>query len=157
MKLIRSNIFETNSSSTHSLVMCMADDYEAWKNGKAYYIEASNEILKPGKELDDYCKKQIIYDKAEYHREGDKYLYFYGNRDYEERSDMYTEENLAAITREDIDKYLKRSNRDSYDSPQTYKEYWDQVEESCYESFEDSITTPSDDKVVVFGYYGNDY
>lgn len=31
MKLIRENIFETNSSSTHSLVILSKEDYDAWQ------------------------------------------------------------------------------------------------------------------------------
>lgn len=34
MKLIRSNIFETNSSSTHSLVILSKEDYDAWKHNQ---------------------------------------------------------------------------------------------------------------------------
>lgn len=30
---IRTNVFETNSSSVHSLILCTADDYRAWING----------------------------------------------------------------------------------------------------------------------------
>lgn len=32
MKLIRNNIFETNSSSTHSLVIMSKEDYNKWQN-----------------------------------------------------------------------------------------------------------------------------
>ena len=34
MKLIRPNTFETNSSSTHALVIISKDDYKAWKENK---------------------------------------------------------------------------------------------------------------------------
>ena len=34
---IRKNVFETNSSSTHSLVMCTDDEYNKWANGELYY------------------------------------------------------------------------------------------------------------------------
>lgn len=33
---IRPTTFETNSSSTHSLIMCADDDYKDWINGRAY-------------------------------------------------------------------------------------------------------------------------
>lgn len=36
---IRKGVFETNSSSTHSLVMCSQDEYKAWERGEVYYIE----------------------------------------------------------------------------------------------------------------------
>lgn len=36
---IRKNVFETNSSSTHSLVMAVASDFDKWKSGEMYYCE----------------------------------------------------------------------------------------------------------------------
>ena len=38
-KIIRKGTFETNSSSTHSLTMCMKDDYEKWCNGETVLVE----------------------------------------------------------------------------------------------------------------------
>ena len=34
MKKIRYNTFETNSSSTHALVILSKEDYKAWKNNE---------------------------------------------------------------------------------------------------------------------------
>ncbi|HHU55752.1 MAG TPA: hypothetical protein GXZ48_03565 [Acholeplasmataceae bacterium] len=34
MKQIRIGVFETNSSSTHSITMCSKEDYDNWKKGK---------------------------------------------------------------------------------------------------------------------------
>lgn len=34
---IREGVFETNSSSTHSICMCMKSEFEAWKNGESIY------------------------------------------------------------------------------------------------------------------------
>lgn len=36
MKQIRQGVFETNSSSTHSLTMMMKSDYERWHNDELY-------------------------------------------------------------------------------------------------------------------------
>jgi hypothetical protein len=36
---IRKNVFETNSSSTHSLVMAVASDFDKWESGEMYYCE----------------------------------------------------------------------------------------------------------------------
>ena len=33
LKSVRFNVFETNSSSTHSLTMVSKEDYDAWKSG----------------------------------------------------------------------------------------------------------------------------
>lgn len=37
MKQIRHGVFETNSSSTHSLTMCMKSAYEKWKSGELVF------------------------------------------------------------------------------------------------------------------------
>lgn len=37
MRQIRKNVFETNSSSTHSLTMCTKEEYDNWKNGKLLF------------------------------------------------------------------------------------------------------------------------
>ena len=34
---IRRGVFETNSSSTHSITMCMKSEYELWKKGCLFY------------------------------------------------------------------------------------------------------------------------
>lgn len=35
---VRQGVFETNSSSVHSLTMMMKDDYEKFENGELFYI-----------------------------------------------------------------------------------------------------------------------
>lgn len=37
-KQIRIGVFETNSSSTHSLVICSKEQYEKWEKGELVYI-----------------------------------------------------------------------------------------------------------------------
>ena len=34
---VRRNVFETNSSSTHSITICTEDEYEMWKRGEVYW------------------------------------------------------------------------------------------------------------------------
>ena len=36
---IRRGVFETNSSSTHSLTMCSEEEFEQWKKGKVLFDE----------------------------------------------------------------------------------------------------------------------
>ena len=36
---IRQNVFETNSSSVHSMTMCMSSDFENWKNDKLWFSD----------------------------------------------------------------------------------------------------------------------
>ena len=39
MLQIREGCFETNSSSTHSLIMCSESQYKDWVDGKIYYCQ----------------------------------------------------------------------------------------------------------------------
>lgn len=45
MKLIRKNIFETNSSSTHSLTMCTKSEFDRFKDGTM--VLYADEVLVP--------------------------------------------------------------------------------------------------------------
>jgi hypothetical protein len=45
MKSIRRGVFETNSSSTHSMTICPKEDYEAWQKGKVLFNENDNTFL----------------------------------------------------------------------------------------------------------------
>ena len=36
MKQIRRGVFETNSSSTHSITMCTKSEFDEWRNGNVY-------------------------------------------------------------------------------------------------------------------------
>lgn len=46
MKQIRKGVFETNSSSTHSLTICTEDEYEAWKKGEFLLDEWNGKLVK---------------------------------------------------------------------------------------------------------------
>ena len=46
MKQIRNNIFEINSSSTHSLTVVTDEKFEQWKNSKIIYLKYDNSFLK---------------------------------------------------------------------------------------------------------------
>lgn len=42
---VRRGVFETNSSSVHSLCICSEDDYDRWKNDKLFYDYCSDELI----------------------------------------------------------------------------------------------------------------
>jgi len=48
-KVIRIGVFETNSSSTHSITMCSKDEYKKWSNGEILlnnsYKNKSNKFI----------------------------------------------------------------------------------------------------------------
>lgn len=42
---IRRNVFETNSSSVHSITMCSGDEYEKWENGELLFHRWYDEFV----------------------------------------------------------------------------------------------------------------
>lgn len=51
---IRCGVFETNSSSTHSICICTKEDYDKWKNGEMLYDRYNEELVS----LDDAAKNR---------------------------------------------------------------------------------------------------
>ena len=74
MLQIRRNVFETNSSSTHSLTICSKDEYQDWVDGKCYWSRwnekfVSKEEVEEGfnknkgryNDFDDYLYEEGLY------------------------------------------------------------------------------------------------
>ena len=128
---IRRGVFETNSSSVHSLTMCMESDYNRWDKEKLYLFTGSG--------------------------------YSYPDDNKPETNHFYTRNEAIAFQktckyqREDIDWTDEQTvNEILHDNEwYDYDYYWNYYVEE-FETFEDSMTTPSGDNVVVFGYYGHD-
>lgn len=76
---IRRKTFETNSSSTHSITLCSAEDYAAWKEGKMYMHRWNDKL---------YTEEQV---RAKYQEapENGKALY-YSFDEWLDHSDFYT-------------------------------------------------------------------
>lgn len=55
---VRRSVFETNSSSTHSLTMCTASDYDEWKKGNLVF-DYDYERFVPIDALSDEEKKEL--------------------------------------------------------------------------------------------------
>lgn len=51
---IRTGSFETNSSSTHALVMTTVDEYREWKNGNLYYSADQGRFMSLEETMDCY-------------------------------------------------------------------------------------------------------
>lgn len=134
---VRKGVFETNSSSTHSICICSQEDFDAWKAGKTLYNEYKNEfrsaedfkISVTDKEVEDYYNNT----KQEF---------------YKSFTDLTSEEVLKVKNK--LLKELKE-NTDTEDF-ETYSDWW----RDYLESFERAYTSKSGDKIVVFGQYGYD-
>ena len=128
MKTVRLGTFETNSSSTHSITMCMESDYEKWKNGEMYWNRWNDELV---------SKEEVEKEMAKLREE-----FIADNPDFDENNEEWKEK-LEQYINEDKMYY-------------TYEEFndYDYIE---YETFVDTFETPQGEKVVSFGYYGSDY
>lgn len=58
---VRRGLFETNSSSVHSLTMCTETEYEQWKNGEMVYDYPNEELIPITDE--DYVKWTKLTDE----------------------------------------------------------------------------------------------
>lgn len=58
---IRRNIFETNSSSVHTLTLCSQEDFNKWKQGELIWDWDAEELVEP-----DLIEKDEYYDEEDY-------------------------------------------------------------------------------------------
>jgi hypothetical protein len=118
MRVIRRGVFETNSSSTHSLTLCSKEDYDKWSKG---------EML---------CGDGTLFTREEAINElkTDKW--------FNKRNPNFD------FTDEDAVNEALRDN-----DYKTCDEYFD---DEYLETFENTYTTKSGEKVVAFGKYGYD-
>ena len=128
MKTIRQGCFETNSSSTHSITLCMESEFEKWKNGEMYWHRWNDELV---------SKEEVEKEMAKLREE-----FIADNPDFDENNEKWKEK-LEQYINEDKTYY-------------TYEEFndYDYIE---YETYVDKYNTPNGDTVVAFGYYGANY
>lgn len=86
---IRRGVFETNSSSTHSMTMCLQSDYDKWERGEVLY--------------DKYNSKFVPVEEAETYKITNKYSKlvteneFWNDGRFEGFSDTFTTPNGETI------------------------------------------------------------
>ena len=136
MRQIRRGVFETNSSSTHSLTICSEEEFEAWRNGKLLFDEWGSEEFVPAYELNDSIKQMAV---EEYEKNKTEY-----SKDWED------------LTEDAKDNYCKKYAKRHYCTKDNAKTYNDYMYDYDLETFEEHYTTKSGDKIVIFGKYGYD-
>lgn len=52
---IRRGVFETNSSSVHSITVCSQDDYDKWIKGDMVYDSIENILISKEQCIETYC------------------------------------------------------------------------------------------------------
>ena len=132
---IRRSVFETNSSSTHSLTICSEDEFEAWKRGELLFKRWEEKFVKPT-QLSDNDKRDA---EEEYGYTKDDYWKDWDDLSSEEKEKWYA-------------KYATTHNLKDYNT-KTYDEY---MRNGDLETFVQRYTSKSGDKIVAFGEYGYD-
>ena len=128
---IRQGVFETNSSSTHSITMCMKSEFDMWERGEVYL----NDGLWPSCTVEAKNKTFVTKDEAiemicnEYHNDKD----YLSNLDKGKLEDELYEYGIYS-----------------------WNTFWNRA---ChwYEAYTNEFTTENGDDVVAFGYYGDWY
>lgn len=137
---IRRGVFETNSSSTHSITICKKEDYDAWREGKILMNPYSGET-------ESFPESPQFMEAARNAYEDQKKEYF---ADWENLSDNAKQQwYTLCMQNEDLEEIFE-----TYKNPsmQTYDEYKDENDD--LEMYSHRFTTPSGDKMVAFGYHG---
>lgn len=127
MRQIRRGVFETNSSSVHTLTMCMKEAYDKWCDGDAYLFDgfsSSYDTPNPPKPGSIYTIEECI-----------EFLKTY--KHLPEEVDWGDTEYITELLEEN-----EFYSVDDYGAD--------------FEWFEEEFTTPNGETVIAFGYSGYD-
>lgn len=131
MLQVRHGVFETNSSSTHSITMCMKSEFEVWERGEAYLNDGwwTSSCVVDAKD-----KEFITKDEA---------IELICSLDYFDNDEDY----LRRLDNEEFEDVLYEYDIYSWNT------FWHRA---CdwYEGYTNEFTTENGDEVVAFGYYG---
>lgn len=145
---VRQGVFETNSSSTHTLTICSKEDYEDWKHGDKFWLDndwgklQTNKSFVTPEELAELTEK---YNEKEQKRidAGDEYAKVLDIdkvlnecRDYDSWEDSYWDTERSALEAYTMDDWYQRNGD--------------------FETYSRSFTSPSGDEMVAFGAFGYD-
>lgn len=130
MRQIRRGIFESNSSSVHTLTICMKEDYNKWIKGEVYLNTFCGFSNSPYKD-----KKFVTRDEA-------LHIILKSNwvpDDFPDNEDW---------NKEEIQSYIDEILEDDFIKFDNYG--------NDFEWFEKEYKTPLNEDVIAFGYYGHD-
>lgn len=131
---IRCGVFETNSSSTHSLTMCSEEEFEAWKRGEVLFQAYGKENFISVTKLSEHDKKMA---QEDYEENKDDFQKDWNDLSEDAKQKYYT-------------KYVKENDIIDEDA-KTYDQY---MNDGDLETFVQRYTSKNGDKIVAFGEYG---
>lgn len=130
---IRRGVYETNSSSSHSITMCSEEEFEKWKDGKLLFDSWKEEFV----DVVNLSNNQKEDARKEYESKKNEF-----SKDWKDLSESAKEKYY--------EKYIEEHDL-IVEECKTYNDYMNDYE---LESFIDKYTTKNGEKVVAFGKYG---
>ena len=143
MKQIRKNVFETNSSSTHTLAICTEDEYKDWKDGKLLFNKWNETFVKNSINI---TKQDKVEAEERYNTYKGKYYKDWSELTETER-DEYTYNYIAQQRRQE-------KNLSFEEDGLTYQEFMQNCNNDGLETETSHYTSPSGDKLVITCAYG---
>lgn len=143
MKQIRKNVFETNSSSTHTLAICTEDEYKDWQDGKLLF----------NKWNETFVKNSINITKQDRKEAEERYTLYKGKyyKDWSELTDTEKEEYIYNYI---ADRRRQEKNLSFEEDGLTYQEFMQNCNNDGLETETSHYTSPSGDKLVITCAYG---
>ena len=137
MRQVRRGLFETNSSSTHSLTVCSKDEYQRWKDGKLLFDRWNDKFVDASSVESKYDIDMV---KEMYERVKNKRW-----------------KNFEDLTPGEVDdfcnEYLDRDDDDrQFVTCEQYFDYYGEM----FDTYKREYTSEHGDNIVMFGYYGHD-
>ena len=143
MKQIRKNVFETNSSSTHTLAICTEDEYKEWQDGKLLF----------NKWNETFVKNSINITKQD-RKEAEERYTIYKGKYYKDWSEL-TEAEREEYTYNYIAQQRRQEKSFSFEEDGlTYQEFMQNCNNDGLETETSHYTSPSGDKLVITCAYG---
>lgn len=92
LRSIRHGVFETNSSSTHSITILSEEEFKSWKNGKYVYCNSNEKLVLKEEVIENFKKdgKDIDFDDE------DAVADLFSEYDYETYERFFNDEYLES-------------------------------------------------------------
>lgn len=139
---IRYGVFETNSSSVHSLILCSDEEYKAFEQHQLYYNRWNHCFI---------TYKEVRQEIIDLYNKDYSFFTEVWNEFISEEEESPSIQTFDALSLEQKEYFIYHALDGMICAPQ------DIFENEYYESFDDVYTTKSGEVVHAFGYYGQEY
>lgn len=155
MLQVRRGVFETNSSSVHSMCICSQSEYDDWLAGKKVLTYDNTFMDSESEEYNKLVKIAAMYYLADYSYSHRTYSFKGATVQYKDFDDFCESTYNSLMSDEEIKELDSKDIawRSWCDLPLTFSQYMACIE---HETFKETAETEHGDKIVVFGYYGHD-